>query len=149
MTRSVCNSASATLELLTRDLDSGERAEFRDRSGVHMTLHVSRLADCAAGSLFSIAHAHAGHLGELVPDPLVTLLRGLDGAWTPTEISTPFAHVVTAEVGDTVRVVLRDEHRQLVKLTEVWTRNVRFNLLRSAHAFRKEEMCSPAEYQTA
>ncbi|MET0795402.1 MAG: hypothetical protein ABW061_28040 [Polyangiaceae bacterium] len=38
--------------------------------------------------------------------------------------------VVTAEVGDTVRVVLRDEHRRLVKLVEVWMRNVRTALLK-------------------
>lgn len=141
MTRSVCNSASATLELLTRDLDSGERAEFRDRSGVHMTLHVSRLADCAAGSLFSIAHAHAGHLGELVPDPLVTLIHGVDGSWVPLEISTPFAHLVTADTGDRVPVILRGEHRRLVALVNVWMRNVEVNLLKR-DALQGEEMCS-------
>jgi hypothetical protein len=80
MTRPICPSASVTLELLTRDLEPGDRVEFRDRTGVHMTLHVERLADVAPGSLLTVAHAHSGHLGELVPDPLVTLLRGLDGA---------------------------------------------------------------------
>lgn len=142
MTRSVCNSAAATLETLTRDLDPGERTEFRARTGVHMTLYVERLRDVSAGSLFTAAHAHAGHLGELVPDPMVTLLRCLDGSWVPLEISTPFARVVTAETGDRVRIVPRDEHRRLVKLVEAWMRNVRVNLLGSAHAFREEEMCS-------
>lgn len=113
-----------------------------------MTLHVERLADVAPGSLLTVAHAHSGHLGEPVPDPLVTLLRGLDGAWTPLEITTPFTHLVTVEL-DPLRVVLRDEHRRLVKLVDVWMRQVEANLLRAHHAFQKEEMCSPAEYQTA
>ena len=146
MTRSVCSSASATLEILIRDLDPGERCEFRNRAGVHMTLHVERLADCAAGSLFTIAHAHAGHLGELVPDPMVTLLRSLDGSWTPLKISTPFTQVVTAEAGDAARVVLRDEHRRLVTLVDVWMRKVEVNLLRASHILEKEEMCSPVAY---
>ena len=149
MTKSVCNSASATLALLARDLEPGEHAEFHDRSGVHMTLHVERLADGASGSLFTLAHAHSGHLGELIPDPRVVVLRSVDGSWTPTEISTPFACIVTAEAGDPLRVVARDEHRRLVKLVEVWMRNVRANLLRAQPALRKEEMCSPVEYQTA
>ncbi len=149
MTRSVCNSGSATLELLTRDLEPGGRVEFRDRTGLHMTLHVERLADAPEGSLFTLAHGHAGHLGELVPDPFVKLFRGVDGSWTPLEIATPFTQVVTAEAGDTVRVVLREEHRRLVKLVEVWMRNVKVNLLSARHVFQKEEVCSPAEYQTA
>ncbi len=133
MTTCVCSSASATLELLTRDLELGERAEFRDPAGVHMTLYVSPLQVVSAGPSFTIAHAHVGHLGELIPDPMVTLLRSLDGSWTPLEISTPFACIVTAEAGDSARVVLRDEHRRLVKLVEVWMRNVRANLLPGAH----------------
>jgi hypothetical protein len=144
MTRSVCSSASATLELLTRDLEPGERVEFRDRSGLHMTLHVERLSDCASGSLFTLAHVHAGHLGELVPDPLVTLLRGLDCSWTPLEISTAFAEVVTAEARDAVRVLLRDEHRRLVKLTEVWMRNVKAGpLKRGAGSQRRSAAVNP------
>ncbi len=149
MTRSVCISASATLELLTRGLEPGERAEFRDPAGAHMTLCVSRFQDVPAGSLFAVAHAHAGHLGELICDPSVLVVRAIDGSWTPLEISTPFTLVVTAEAGDTARVVLRDEHRRLVKLVEVWMRNVRSNLLRAQPVLRKEEMCSPVEYQTA
>jgi hypothetical protein len=149
MTRPVCRSASATLELLTGDLEPSGRTEFGDRTGKHMTLYVARLADCGAGSLFTVAHAHAGHLGELVPDPMVTLLRGLGGSWVPLEIATPFAHVVTAEAGDPVRVVLRDEHRRLAKLVDVWMVDVRDGLLRAEPVLQKEEMCSPAEYQTA
>lgn len=149
MTKSVCLSASATLELLTRDLEPGERVEFRDRMGVHMTLHVERLADVSAGSLFTLAHAHAGHLGELICDPMVTLIRELDGSWVPLEVATPFTRMVTAEVGDPVRVLLRDEHRRLVKLVEVWTASIHVNLLSARNAFQREEVCSPAEYQTA
>jgi len=126
-------------------MDPGERAEFRDPAGVHMTLYVSRFQDVPAGSLFAVAHAHAGHLGELVADPSVLVLRVLDGSWTPLEIATPFAHVVTAEF-DPVRVVLRDEHRRLVKLTEVWMRNVSANLIRAHHVLQKEEMCSLDAY---
>jgi hypothetical protein len=113
-----------------------------------MTLHVARLADVAPGSLFTIAHAHTGHLSELICDPLVTLLHHVDGSWTPFEITTPFTHLVTVEL-DPVRVVLRDEHRRLVKLVDVWMRQVEANLLRAHHAFQKEAICSPAEYQTA
>ena len=149
MATSVCSSATATLDLLARDLGPGERTEFRNRHGLRMTLYVERLPDVPAGSRFTVAHAHAGHLGELICDPMVTLLRGMDGSWTPLEISTPFARVVTAEVGDTARVVLRDEHRRLVKLVEVWMRQVQANLLGAQPLFQKEEMCSPAEYQTA
>ena len=148
MTRSVCSSASTTLELLTGDLEPGECVEFRDSAGIHMALHVERLADAPAGSLFTLAHAHAGHLGEFIPDPLVALFRSPDGSWTPLEITTPFAQVVAAEL-DPLRVVLRDEHRRLVALTEVWMRNVEVNLLRARHILRKEEVCLPAEYQTA
>ena len=61
---------------------------------------------------------------------------------------TPFAHLVTVEL-DPLRVVLRDEHRRLAKLADVWMRQVEANLLRAHHAFQKAEMCSPAEYQTA
>jgi hypothetical protein len=129
MTTSVCSSASATLALLTRDLEPGEPVEFRDGSGVHMTLHVERLADCASGSLYTLAHRHAGHLGELVPDPLVTLLSCRVESWTPLEIATPFAHLVTVEL-DPLRVVLRDEHRRLIKLTELWMANIKANLLK-------------------
>jgi hypothetical protein len=146
MAKSVCLSTSGTLALLTRDLEPGQRTEFRDPAGEHMTLFVSHLADPAAGSVFTLAHAHAGHLGELICDPLVTLLRTVDGSWVPLEISTPFAHVVTVEAGDAVHVVLRDEHRRLVKLTEVWMRNVEVNLLRARHVLQKEEMCSPVAY---
>ena len=145
MTRSVCNSASDTLDLLTRDLEPGERTEFRDRTGVHMTLYVERLPDVRAGSIFTVAHAHTGHLGELVCDPLVTLLRGPDGSWTPLEISTPFTHLATVEL-DPRRVVLRDEHRRLVKLTDVWMLNIRANLLRAHSSLQKEEMCSLVAY---
>jgi hypothetical protein len=146
MTGSVCSSASATLELLTRDLEPGERAEFRDPAGMHMTLFVSRLQDAPAGAPFTIAHAHANHFGELICDPIVTLLRAIDGSWTPLEIATPFAHVITAEAGDTARVILRAEHRRLVKLVEVWMRNVKANLLRARPVLQKEEMCSLVAY---
>jgi hypothetical protein len=149
MTTSICRSASATLEQLTRDLEPGGRAEFRDPAGVHMTLYVSRLPEVPAGSLFTIAHAHAGHIGEPICDPLVTLLRAVDGSWVPLEITTPFAHVVTAEAGDPVRIVARDEHRRLLKLVEIWMRNVSANLLRAHHVLQKEEVCSLAEYLTA
>jgi hypothetical protein len=40
-------------------------------------------------------------------------------------------HVVTAEACDAVRVVLRDEHRRLVTLVDVWMRNAGLNLVRA------------------
>ena len=57
-------------------------------------------------------------------------------------------------VSDAARVPLRDEHRRLVKLVEIWTTNINQNLLRARYAFQNaflprgliEEMCSPAEY---
>ena len=144
MTRSVCSSASATLETLTRDLEPGERSEFRDPAGLHMTLYVSRFQDVAAGSLFAVAHAHAGHLGELICDPSVLVVRAIDGSWVPLEIATPFSLVVTAEASDGVRVVLPIEHRRLVKLVDVWMRKA--NILRAQPVLGKEEMCSLVAY---
>lgn len=111
-----------------------------------MTLYVERLPDVPASSVFTVAHAHTGHLGELICDPLVTLLRGPDGSWTPAEISTRFARVVTAEAGDIVRVILRDDHRRLVTLVNVWMRQVRANLLGAQPVLQKEEVCSLVAY---
>ena len=111
-----------------------------------MTLYVARLADRAPGSLFTLAHAHTGHLGELVCDPLVTLLRGPDASWTPLEISTPFARVVTTEARGTMRLVQRDEHRRLVTLVNVWMRRVRANVLCAQPVLQKEEICSLVAY---
>jgi hypothetical protein len=83
MKRSVCSSPAARRETLTRDFEPGERTELRDRKGGHVTLYVERLGDVSAGSLFTLAHAHAGHLGELICDPTVVVLRSLDGSWAP------------------------------------------------------------------
>lgn len=128
MTKSVCHAAAATLELLTNDMAPGERLEFRDRSGVHMTLHVERLDNCAAASLFTVAHRHAGR--EPVPDPAVVLRRDGDGRWTPLSITLPLSHLVAAGMDGVVIATRRDEQRRLVMLTEVWMHNVRVGLLK-------------------
>jgi hypothetical protein len=111
-----------------------------------MTLHIERLGNVAAGSLFTIAHAHAGHLGALVCDPMVTLLRDVDGSWVPLKISTPFTQVVTAEARDEARIILRGEHCCLVKLVNVWLANVRVSLLRARDALRTEDAPSVVDY---
>src|SRR5882724_8229052 len=67
MTTSVCHAAAATLALLTHDLEPGERAESRDRSGLHMPLFVERLQDAPAGSLFVVTHYYRGR--EPIPTP--------------------------------------------------------------------------------
>jgi hypothetical protein len=71
MTRSVCRTAAATLDLLTDGLDPGDRIEVRGRAGVHMALHVERLHDGPAGPLFTVAHRHPGQ--EPVPESRRTL----------------------------------------------------------------------------
>lgn len=142
MTKSVCQAAAATLELLTRDLEPGERAEARDRTGVHMTLHVERLADGPAGSLFVLAHRHHGR--EPVPDPAVVLL--CDGEyWTPLSITLPLSHVLTAGMDGVVIATRRDEHRRLVQLVDVWMRNVRAGLLRQDR-LENQEIAAPWAY---
>jgi len=139
MTTCVCSSASATLELLTDGLERGGRAEFRDPTGVHMTLYVERLQDARAGSLFIVAHYHRGR--ELVPDPEVALLRRSD-AWTPLSIALPLSVVVTAGNDGIVIGGRREEHRRLVKLVDVWMANVSANLLR--HSVPEEQRMLPA-----
>jgi hypothetical protein len=144
MTRSICSSASDTLELLTRDLEPGGRAEFRDRAGVHMTLFVERLPDVPAGSLFIVAHYHRGR--EPIPDPEVALLRRHDGRWIPLSIALPLCVVVTTGNEGVMTEVPSDEHCRLVKLVDVWMANVRANLLRTQGVLQKEELCSPVAY---
>jgi len=97
-----------------------------------MPLRVRRVGDSALGSLFSVGHYHESTVGTallLVDDPQVTVLRTESGDWVPVSLRTPFAHVVTAEATDSVRLLRTDEHARLVKLVEVWMRNIRTNLL--------------------
>ncbi len=142
MTKSVCQTAASTLDFLTRDIEPGERVEVRDRTGIHMTLHVERLPDGPAGSLFIVAHRHVGR--EPVPDPEVALLRTADGCWTPLSITLPLSHLVT--VGpDGVFVARRDEHRRLVKLVELWMANVRLGLL-TQDRLEDQEIAAPFAY---
>lgn len=143
MTKSVCLAAASTLHLLTADLDPGARAELRDRTGVHMTLHVERLPDVVIGSVFTLAHRHAAR--ESIPDPEVTLLRTAGGQWTPLSITLPLSHLVTATTDGGVLRGRRDEHRQLVALVEVWMSNVRVNLLKQ-HALEDQEISPGASY---
>lgn len=143
MTNSVCQSAAATLELLTNGLQPGERVEVRDRAGVHMTLHVEQLPDGPAGALFVFAHRHVGRLP--VPDPAVSLLRSTDGRWTPLSITLPLSHIVTAGTDGVVVAARRDEHRRLVKLVDVWMANVRAGLLQQSRP-ENQEIVAPAAY---
>lgn len=143
MIRSVSPSACGTLERVTDGIEAGECVEIRDRSGVHMTLHVERLADRPAGSVFVLAHRHIGR--EPVPDPEVTMLRGSDGHWTPLAIALPFSSLTTASTDGSVMATRRNEHRRLITLVEVWMTNVRTNLLK-AGAPENEEIRGPVVY---
>lgn len=143
MTKSVCLAAASTLHLLTADLDPGARAELRDRTGVHMTLHVERLPDVVVGSMFTLAHRHAARAS--IPDPEVTLLRTAEGQWTPLSITLPLSHLVTATADGGVLRGRRDEHCQLVTLVEVWMSNVRVNLLKQ-DALEDQEISPGASY---
>jgi len=140
MTTCVCSSASATLKLLTDGLEPGGRAEFRDRSGLHMTLYVERLQDARSGSVFVVAHYHRGR--EPMPDPEVALLLRPDGSWTPLSIALPLSIVVTAGNDGIVIGGRRDEHHRLVKLVDIWMANVRVGLLR--HSVQEEQRMMPA-----
>lgn len=143
MIRSVCPWACSTIERVTDGIEPGECVEIRDRSGVHMTLHVERLADGPAGSVFVLAHRHPGR--EPVPDPEVTMLRGSDGHWTPLSIAMPFSSLMTARPDGSVMATRRNEHRRLIKLVEVWMTNVRTNLLKAV-APENEEIQGPVVY---
>jgi hypothetical protein len=143
MTRSVCQLAATTLELLTEDLQPGEHFELRDRAGVHMTLHVERLADVSDRSCFIVAHRHPGRVP--VPDPEVALLRETDGRWTPVSIALPLSRFVTAHMNGSVFAGRRDEHRRLLKLVDVWMHNVRVHLLKRGVA-ENQEIVAPVAY---
>lgn len=143
MTKSVRQSAAATLELLTDGLQLGERVEVRDRAGLHMTLHVERLPDGPAGALFAFAHRHVGRLP--VPDPEVILLHTANGCWTPLSITLPISHVVTAGADGVVVAGRRSEHRRLVNLVEVWMSNVRAGLLKQG-VLEDQKVQGPVAY---
>jgi hypothetical protein len=135
--------AAATLDLLTGDREVGTSVEIRDRTGVHMPVHVERLADATVGSVFTVAHRHVGR--EPVPDPEVLLLRTAEGLWLPLSITLPLSHLVTATADGTVLRGRRGEHRRLVKLVEVWMSNVRVNLLKQ-DALEEQEISPTAAY---
>lgn len=140
MTTSVCQATAETLEFITSGLETGEGVEFRDRTGMHMDLHVDRLQAVAGGSLFAVAHRHADR--EPVVDPEVTMLRTRDGHWIPLSIALPLSMVATAGADGVVLRERRGEHRKLVKLVDVWMRNVSINLL-SRDSLEDQEI-SPA-----
>jgi hypothetical protein len=119
----------------------------REPSDVHMPLRVRRLDDVAPGSLFSVGHYHestAGTAHTLVADPEVVFLRADSGDWVSLSFRAPFAHVATVDVGDSIRLLRAAEHATLVKLVEVWMRNVEVNLLHGGGL--EEEINHPASY---
>jgi hypothetical protein len=130
--KTVCATAGQVLDRVARDLEPGEGRTLREPSGVHMALRVRRLADDAPSLRFVVGHYHESAVGTaqvLVGDPEVMLLRTESGDWVPVSFRTPFTHVVSVEAHDSVRLLRGPEHPRLVKLVEVWMRNVEANLL--------------------
>jgi hypothetical protein len=130
---SVCDAARLALDRLTLDIGPGGERTVLEPSGLHMPLRVRRFNDSAHGSLFSVGHYHESTVGTvraLVGDPEVVLLRVQSGVWIPLSLRTPFANVAMAETSGFPRPRLSSEHARLVKLVEVWMRNVEANLLR-------------------
>ena len=143
----ICDSARRVLDEVTRGLSVGDGRTVSEPSGIHMALRVLRLDDRCAGHRFAVGHYHESAEGRwrtLVGDPEVELLWRPPHDWFPLSLRTPFAFVVTADVGDTLRVLHPIEQERLVKLVDVWMANVKMNLLRSDGL--AEEMRGVATY---
>jgi hypothetical protein len=124
--KATSKAAKAVLDKLTEGLDAGQSRTIDNAPGVYMAVHVEHLdSACAAGAVFSVTHYFEQN-GDLVPDPDMTFLRGLDKDWFPLTYQNQFAYRVGAEIedGQIVRVDAREQADQTA-FASVWMRNIR------------------------
>jgi hypothetical protein len=121
--KAVSKRASIVLDNLTGGLGPGDARTYDNAPGDYMAVHVERVEETALGAVYSVAHYYE-QSGDLVPDPDVTFLRGLDGAWYPLSFQNAIAYRRAAEVRGGQILVKRREQRDLASFANVLLRNI-------------------------
>lgn len=111
-------------QIVSRIPADTDSVKIDNAPGSFMALHASRVLMNELGTIYSFAHFYDQH-GDLVPDPLVDLLRSPDGIWYPLSFESVFGHrqYVVFEDDGTVGVD-RKQQRDLASFCSMWARNI-------------------------
>jgi hypothetical protein len=123
--RPVSRSAAAVFEAVVARIPEGSDSVKLDHApGTFMALHVARVLKNEHGVIFSFAHFCQEH-GDLVPDPLVDMLRTSDGTWYPLSFESAVGHRQYVDFRDDGTVgVDRRRQRDLASFCSMWARNI-------------------------
>lgn len=123
--RPVSRRAAAVFESIISKIPEGSDSLKLDKApGTFMALHVSRVLRNEHGVIYSFAHGYQEH-GDLVPDPLIDLLRTPDGIWFPLSFENCFGHRCYVRFREDGTIgVDRRQQRDLASFCSIWAKNI-------------------------